>query len=74
MDKVSEYLDYYIERLAWNYKPFFFEYNHEWNKGTTNPHAKNGWHGVSIPHGKNLTMKFLNLDFKIKSFDEWLDI
>ena len=74
MTKLSDYMDYYIERLAWNHKPTFFEYNNDWNKGTTNPHAKDGWHGISKPHGKFVTVKYLNLDCPIKTFEEWLSI
>jgi len=69
---LEQYIDYMVERLFFQYEPTFYTPTEDWNIGTKNPHAKNGWHGVSKPHGKFLTVKYLMINYKPLSFDSWI--
>jgi hypothetical protein len=73
LDQLSQYMDYYIDKLHLNAKPFYIHYNEDWNKGHINPHAKDGWHGVSNPP-KDLKVKICHSDFPILSFKDYLHV
>lgn len=70
-EKLHRYMKYYVDKLAFKSEPTFFFPVANFNNEIRNPHAKDHWHGVSKPHGINITMKFLWKDFVIMSKEEF---